>query len=80
MLIAGTEKFLHSLIARCQTDFSYLTATLTPLRMAPALRENAAAALMPPSKFNVSFVMGNSGLKLIIRTCCTSYSSLEGTS
>jgi hypothetical protein len=50
---AGTENFLHKLIDRCQDDFSYFTSTLQPLRMAPALRDTAAAALMPPSKFKV---------------------------
>jgi hypothetical protein len=53
-LIEGTENFLHNLIDQCQYDFSFLTSTLQPLRMAPALRDTAAAALMPPSKFNVS--------------------------
>ncbi|RXK37418.1 vacuolar fusion protein MON1 [Tremella mesenterica] len=49
-LLEGTDQFLHNLIARSQHDFSYLTSTLQPLRMAPALREAAAAALMPPSR------------------------------
>ncbi|WVQ97911.1 hypothetical protein IAU59_005028 [Kwoniella sp. CBS 9459] len=50
-LLEGTETFLNKLIERAQYDFSYLTSTLQPLRMNPAIRENAAAALMPPSKF-----------------------------
>ncbi|OCF42348.1 vacuolar fusion protein MON1 [Kwoniella heveanensis CBS 569] len=50
-LLEGTETFLNKLIDRAQYDFSYLTSTLQPLRMNPAVRENAAAALMPPSKF-----------------------------
>lgn len=50
-LIEGTEPFLHHLIDSCQYDFSYLTSTLQPLRMAPALRDAAAGALMPPAKF-----------------------------
>ena len=51
---AGTEQFLHNLIKRSQHDFSYLTSSLQPFRMAPALRETAAAALMPPTKLQVS--------------------------
>lgn len=50
----GTEPFLRNLIRRSQFDFTYLTSTLQPLRLAPAVRDTAAAALMPPSKFNVS--------------------------
>jgi hypothetical protein len=50
----GTEPFLRNLIKRSQFDFTYLTSTLQPLRLAPAVRDTAAAALMPPSKFNVS--------------------------
>ncbi|ORX34517.1 vacuolar fusion protein MON1 [Kockovaella imperatae] len=50
-LLEGTEHFLHTLIKRAQHDFSYLTSSLEPLRMAPSLREAAAAALMPPAKF-----------------------------
>jgi hypothetical protein len=49
----GTEPFLHNLIDQTQFDFSFLTATLQPLRMAPALRDTAAAALMPPVKHRV---------------------------
>ncbi|KAK8846814.1 hypothetical protein IAR55_005902 [Kwoniella newhampshirensis] len=50
-LLDGTETFLRNLVDRSQYDFSYLTSTLQPLRMAPALRDTAAASLMPPSKF-----------------------------
>ncbi|WWC67775.1 uncharacterized protein I206_101687 [Kwoniella pini CBS 10737] len=50
-LLEGTETFLHKLIDHSQFDFSYLTATLQPLRMNPATRDVAGAALMPPSKF-----------------------------
>ncbi|WVR04506.1 hypothetical protein IAU60_001510 [Kwoniella sp. DSM 27419] len=50
-LLEGSETFLKKLIDTAQYDFSYLTSTLQPLRMSPALRDNAAAALMPPSKF-----------------------------
>lgn len=46
--------FLRNLIKRSQYDFTYLTSTLQPLRIAPAVRDNAASALMPPSRFNVS--------------------------
>lgn len=49
----GTEPFLRNLIDCSQYDFSFLTSTLQPLRMAPALRDTSAAALMPPSKFKV---------------------------
>lgn len=52
--ITGTEPFLHNLVKRSQYDFTYLTSTLQPLRLAPACRDTAAAALMPPSKFSVS--------------------------
>ncbi|WVW78638.1 hypothetical protein I302_100598 [Kwoniella bestiolae CBS 10118] len=51
-LLEGTETFLNKLIDRSQFDFSYLTSTLQPLRMNPATRDMAGAALMPPSKFN----------------------------
>ncbi|KAK4689819.1 vacuolar fusion protein MON1, partial [Tremellales sp. Uapishka_1] len=50
-LLEGTESFLHNLIKQCQYDFSFLSSTLQPLRMPPALRDTAAAALVPPSKF-----------------------------
>nr|XP_031857430.1 uncharacterized protein CI109_007157 [Kwoniella shandongensis]KAA5524502.1 hypothetical protein CI109_007157 [Kwoniella shandongensis] len=50
-LLDGTETFLRNLIDRSQYDFSFLTSTLQPLRMAPAVRDTAAASLMPPSKF-----------------------------
>ncbi|WWC59421.1 uncharacterized protein I303_101977 [Kwoniella dejecticola CBS 10117] len=50
-LLEGTETFLNNLIDHSQFDFSYLTATLQPLRMNPATRDVAGAALMPPSKF-----------------------------
>ncbi|WWC87062.1 uncharacterized protein L201_001947 [Kwoniella dendrophila CBS 6074] len=50
-LLEGTETFLNKLIDRAQFDFSYLTATLQPLRMNPATRDTAGAALMPPNKF-----------------------------
>nr|KIR50057.1 vacuolar fusion protein MON1 [Cryptococcus bacillisporus CA1280] len=50
-LLEGTEPFLRNLIDCSQYDFSFLTSTLQPLRMAPALRDTSAAALMPPSKF-----------------------------
>ncbi|ORY27778.1 trafficking protein Mon1-domain-containing protein [Naematelia encephala] len=50
-LLEGTDNFLRNLIARSQYDFSYLTSTLQPLRMPPALRDTAAAALMPPARF-----------------------------
>lgn len=52
-LYIGTEPFLRNLIDCSQYDFSFLTSTLQPLRMAPALRDTSAAALMPPSKFKV---------------------------
>ncbi|KAL7423328.1 Vacuolar fusion protein mon1 [Cryptotrichosporon argae] len=51
-LLEGTDPFLHHLLERCQADFSFLTSTLQPLRMAPALRDTAAAALMPPAKLH----------------------------
>ncbi|WRT64932.1 uncharacterized protein IL334_001872 [Kwoniella shivajii] len=51
-LLDGSETFLNRLIERSQYDFTYLTATLQPLRMNPATRDMAGAALMPPSKFN----------------------------
>ncbi|WVQ69079.1 uncharacterized protein L199_007291 [Kwoniella botswanensis] len=51
-LLEGTETFLNKLTDRSQFDFSYLTSTLQPLRMNPASRDMAGAALMPPSKFN----------------------------
>lgn len=54
MRFIGTEPFLRNLIRRSQYDFTYLTSTLQPLRIAPAVRDTAAAALMPPSRFNVS--------------------------
>jgi hypothetical protein len=50
--VTGTEPFLHNLIKRSQHDFTYLTSTLQPLRLAPAVRDTAATALMPPSKFD----------------------------
>lgn len=51
---AGSEIFLEKLITRCQDDLSFLTTTLQPLRMAPAMRDTAASALTPPAKFKVS--------------------------
>lgn len=52
-LLEGTENLIKHLINRCQDDFSYFTSTLQPLRLPPALRDEAAAALMPPSRFKV---------------------------
>lgn len=56
-LLVGSEKFLHKLVETCQDDMSFMTTTLQPLRMPPALRDTAAAALMPPAKFKVSFAL-----------------------
>lgn len=53
-LLVGSEKFLNKLVETCQEDMSFMTTTLQPLRMPPALRDTAAAALMPPAKFKVS--------------------------
>jgi hypothetical protein len=50
-LLEGSEPYLNNLVAQCQDDLSFLTTTLQPLRMAPALRDTAAAALTPPAKF-----------------------------
>ncbi|ODN75472.1 hypothetical protein L202_06607 [Cryptococcus amylolentus CBS 6039] len=50
-LLDGTSHFLTNLITAAQNDFTYLTSTLQPLRMPPAIRDTCAAALMPPSKF-----------------------------
>jgi vacuolar fusion protein MON1 len=47
----GSDNALHALISRSQHDFSFLTSTLQVLRIHPSLREAAAAALMPPSRF-----------------------------
>jgi hypothetical protein len=53
--LLGTENFLHNLIDRAQYDFSFITSTLQPLRMNPVLREAAAASLIPPARFKVSY-------------------------
>ncbi|KLT45241.1 DUF254-domain-containing protein [Cutaneotrichosporon oleaginosum] len=50
-LLVGSEKFLHSLVETCQDDLSFMTTTLQPLRMPPALRESAGNTLTPPAKF-----------------------------
>lgn len=50
-LTPGSEKFFYRLIDQCQEDLSFLTTSLQVLRMNPALRDTAAAALMPPAKF-----------------------------
>lgn len=42
---------MHKIAAQCQDDLSFFTTTLQPMRMAPALRDTAASALMPPAKF-----------------------------
>lgn len=52
-LTSGSDPFLHKIVAQCQHDLSFFTTTLQPLRMAPALRDTAASALMPPAKFKV---------------------------
>ncbi|GHJ85369.1 hypothetical protein NliqN6_1771 [Naganishia liquefaciens] len=49
-LLEGSEPALHSLISQLQTDFTFFTTTLQPLRMSPYLRESAASALVPPTK------------------------------
>jgi hypothetical protein len=53
-ILPGTDNFSLSLLADMQTDFTYLTSTLQPLRMTAALRDAAASALVPPSKIKVS--------------------------
>ncbi|BEJ00744.1 hypothetical protein CcaverHIS631_0506010 [Cutaneotrichosporon cavernicola] len=50
-LLVGSEKFLYSLVETCQDDLSFMTTTLQPLRMPPALRESAGNTLTPPAKF-----------------------------
>lgn len=50
-LTAGSDKFLYRLVEQCQEDLSFLTTSLQVLRLNPALRDTAAAALMPPAKF-----------------------------
>lgn len=52
-LLEGSEGFLKHLVGSCQDNLTFMTSTLEVLRMPPALRDTAAAALMPPSKFKV---------------------------
>lgn len=49
----GSEPSLYSLIGQMQTDFTFFTSSLQPLRMSPLLREAAASALIPPTKISV---------------------------
>ncbi|EKD02479.1 hypothetical protein A1Q2_03239 [Trichosporon asahii var. asahii CBS 8904] len=53
-LLEGSEGFLKHLVGSCQDNLTFMTSTLEVLRMPPALRDTAAAALMPPSKFKTS--------------------------
>jgi hypothetical protein len=50
----GSEPSLYSLIRQMQSDFTFFTSSLQPLRMSPFLREAAASALIPPTKISVS--------------------------
>ncbi|KAJ9091294.1 hypothetical protein QFC20_007671 [Naganishia adeliensis] len=48
----GSEPSLYSLIGQMQSDFTFFTSSLQPLRMSPFLREAAANALVPPTKIS----------------------------
>ncbi|EJT52076.1 protein-vacuolar targeting protein [Trichosporon asahii var. asahii CBS 2479] len=74
-LLEGSEGFLKHLVGSCQDNLTFMTSTLEVLRMPPALRDTAAAALMPPSKFKfntagfvhayISYVTDSVGLVFI---------------
>ncbi|CED85192.1 duf254-domain-containing protein [Phaffia rhodozyma] len=49
-LLQGTENFFTALVDTLQSDFSYLTYSLQPLRVHPALRDAAGQALLTASK------------------------------
>ncbi|TDL17259.1 DUF254-domain-containing protein [Rickenella mellea] len=49
-LLTGAETFLHSLLARLETDLAMSTSSLLCLKLDAALRTRAAEALVPGSK------------------------------
>jgi hypothetical protein len=45
---------LHTLLDDLQTDLTFMTSALQPMRLAPALRDAAGQALAPTEKIGVS--------------------------
>ncbi|KAI5123167.1 hypothetical protein M0805_000869 [Coniferiporia weirii] len=55
-LLSGTETFLHSLLARLQTDLAMSTSSLLCLALDPALRRKAGDALVPSKMKDILYV------------------------
>jgi len=53
-VLLGTENSLHTLLDDLQTDLTFMTSALQPMRLAPALRDAAGQVLAPPDKVKVS--------------------------